>query len=80
MCGLMDRLVEQDLVERRADPQDRRAYMLHLTPKGKDLIQSILPEHRRVIAEQIGRLTPEKQKQLLDLVGELDRELEKENR
>src|SRR6186997_830166 len=33
VCGLMDRMVEQELVERRADPEDRRAYMLHLTPK-----------------------------------------------
>jgi DNA-binding MarR family transcriptional regulator len=73
VCGLMDRMVEQGLVERRADPEDRRAYMLYLTPKGKQLIESLLPAHREVIAEQIGRLAPNKQKQLLDLVSELDR-------
>src|SRR5437764_11838434 len=30
VCGLMDRMMEQDLVERREDPEDRRAYMLYL--------------------------------------------------
>jgi len=73
VCGLMDRMVEQGLVERRADPDDRRAYMLHLTPKGKALIQEALPAQSRVIAEQVGRLAPEKQKALLDLLAELDR-------
>ncbi len=76
VCGLMDRMVEQDLVERRADPQDRRAYMLHLTPKGKQLIEKVLPTHGQVIVAQIEKLAPEKQKQLLDLLSELDRALE----
>lgn len=78
VCGLMDRLMEQGLVERRDDPQDRRAYMLHLTPKGKQLIQEVMPAHSQIIVEQIGQLAPEKQKQLLDLVSELDRALEKQ--
>lgn len=75
VCGLMERLMEQGLVERRADPADRRAYMLYLTPKGKQLITNILPVHRAMIAEQIGQLTPDKQKQLLNLLGELDHAL-----
>jgi DNA-binding MarR family transcriptional regulator len=78
VCGLMDRMMEQGLVERRADPEDRRAYMLHLTPKGKQLIETVLPAHSRIIAEQVGKLAPEKQKQLLALLGELDRALEKD--
>jgi len=77
VCGLMDRLVEQELVERRPDPEDRRAYMLHLTSKGKELIETVLPAHGRVVAEQMGQLDPEKQKELLDLLGELDRAIHK---
>lgn len=78
VCGLMDRMMEQGLVERREDPGDRRAYMLYLTPKGKELIQAVLPAHGAIIARQMGRLPGEKQKQLLDLLGELDRALERE--
>jgi MarR family transcriptional regulator, lower aerobic nicotinate degradation pathway regulator len=35
--GLVDRLERIGLVERRQHPQDRRAYMIHLTQRGKEL-------------------------------------------
>ena len=75
VCGLMERMVEQGWIERRADPDDRRAYMLYLTPQGEMLARQILPAQNRLIAQLFGRLTPEKQKTLLDLLGELDRAL-----
>lgn len=76
VCGLMERMLEQGLVERRQDPHDGRAYMLHLTPKGKQLIETVMPAHTQLIASQMNALDSEKQKQLLDLLSELDRALE----
>ena len=35
--GLIDRLEKIGLVERRQHPQDRRAYKIHLTERGKEL-------------------------------------------
>ena len=35
--GLVDRLEKIGLVERRQHPQDRRAYKIHLTQRGKEL-------------------------------------------
>jgi DNA-binding MarR family transcriptional regulator len=35
--GLIDRLEKTGLVERRQHPYDRRAYMIHLTVRGKEL-------------------------------------------
>jgi len=35
--GLVDRLEKLGLVERRQHPQDRRAYKIHLTERGKEL-------------------------------------------
>jgi len=35
--GLVDRLERIGLVERRQHPQDRRAYKIHLTKRGKEL-------------------------------------------
>ena len=35
--GLVDRLEKGGLVERRPHPQDRRAYKIHLTERGKEL-------------------------------------------
>jgi DNA-binding MarR family transcriptional regulator len=38
---LLDRLELQKLVERRPDPNDRRAYLLHLTPDGRALVDDL---------------------------------------
>lgn len=40
---MVDRLQEAGLVERRADPADRRAWRLHLTPKGEQKIEVLRP-------------------------------------
>src|SRR5262245_8426678 len=40
---MIDRLEEAQLVQRRADPSDRRAWLLYLTPRGADLLGSIRP-------------------------------------
>lgn len=40
---MIDRLQDAELVERRADPADRRAWRLYLTPKGEDLIEQLRP-------------------------------------
>ncbi|MBX9910108.1 MAG: MarR family transcriptional regulator [Beijerinckiaceae bacterium] len=41
LARLIDRLEGQALVERRADPRDRRAYLLHLTPDGRQLVDDL---------------------------------------
>lgn len=38
---MIDRLQKAGLVERRADPADRRAWLLHLTPAGDELLQRL---------------------------------------
>jgi DNA-binding MarR family transcriptional regulator len=40
----IDQLTNQGLAERAADPNDRRGYLIYLTPKGKEVIDSILAE------------------------------------
>lgn len=41
LVRLLDRLVEQKLLERRADPNDRRANRLFLTAKGRRLVDDL---------------------------------------
>lgn len=43
LCRMVDRLQEADLVERRADPADRRAWRLHLTDKARDILEEMRP-------------------------------------
>ena len=78
VCGLMDRLVEQGLVERCPDPEDRRAHKINLTSKGQALIDDVLPAQRSLLMSQFAQLDSAKQKQLLDLLSELDRSLSEE--
>jgi len=40
---MIDRLQEARLVERRPDPADRRAWRLHLTGKGEELLETLRP-------------------------------------
>lgn len=43
LCRMVDRLQEAGLVERRADPADRRAWRLHLTDKASALLEEMRP-------------------------------------
>ncbi|AMJ59472.1 MarR family winged helix-turn-helix transcriptional regulator [Bosea sp. PAMC 26642] len=41
LARLIDRLEEQEFLQRSADPADRRAYLLHLTPQGRALVDDL---------------------------------------
>ena len=41
LCRIIDRLQESGLVERRRDPEDRRAWRLHLTDKAGPLVDQL---------------------------------------
>ncbi len=41
LCRIVDRLEEAGLVERTRDPDDRRAWRLHVTPKAQPLIEKL---------------------------------------
>ncbi|MBU6268829.1 MAG: MarR family transcriptional regulator [Sphingomonadales bacterium] len=50
---MIDRLQEAELVERRADPADRRAWRLFLTPKGDELMRLLQPHAQETIAAML---------------------------
>ena len=56
VSGLIDRLVEAGLVERRPIPGDRRSYALHLTPAGTDLAVRGIAAQKAYVARTLGRL------------------------
>lgn len=41
LCRMVDRLEERELVERRADPSDRRVWRLHVTDKAQELVDKL---------------------------------------
>jgi DNA-binding MarR family transcriptional regulator len=56
---LVDRLAARGLVERRADPSDRRCWRLHLTPAADPVLAEIDEVRIAFDAEATAGLTPE---------------------
>jgi DNA-binding MarR family transcriptional regulator len=60
------------LVERRPEGRTNR---LFLTGEGRRLFEEAVPAHEALIAERLSVLSPEEQRQLLELLRKLDRAL-----
>jgi DNA-binding MarR family transcriptional regulator len=71
VCGLIDRLEAASLVERKADPADRRANRLVLTKRGAALLTEALPPHLELVKETMGRLSADELRTLDGLLGRL---------
>ncbi len=56
VSGLVDRLVQAGLVERRAIAGDRRSYAMHLTPEGRRLAEAGIRAQRDFVAQTLGKL------------------------
>lgn len=71
LTGIIDRLERDSFVLREPDNTDRRVVRIRLTPKGKDLINRLIPEHVKQV-ESVFAHTPNKElRQLRDLLGKL---------
>ena len=68
LSRMVDRLVEAGLVERRADPTDRRAWRLYLTARAADLLLSIRRTAEVLNDEATEGLTAVERDQLAALV------------
>jgi DNA-binding MarR family transcriptional regulator len=75
VTALTDRLIEEDLVQRRDDPSDRRAYAISLTPKGKKLFQKMAVQHERWVNSLLGDFDPSELQQLSSLLGRLKQDI-----
>ncbi|MET0788418.1 MAG: MarR family transcriptional regulator [Cellulomonas sp.] len=64
----VDQAEEDGLVRRLADPTDRRATLLELTPGGHALLAAISAQRHEGAAERLGRLTDAEQAELLRLL------------
>ena len=71
VTGLVDRAERDGLVERRADPQDRRLSRVFLTKKGRALIVSLLPRHASLVADLLQGLDAKERRELRRLLGKL---------
>jgi DNA-binding MarR family transcriptional regulator len=65
LCRMVDRLQEGDLVERRPDPADRRAWRLYLTTKARGLLEQLRPLAENLFDDAMEGLTSDEQVQMM---------------
>ena len=55
---MVERLVAKNLIDRSPDPDDRRANVLSLTPRGSKLVQDVNEHRRRQLIDLLSQLEP----------------------
>lgn len=65
LARLIDQLEKLNLVERRADPSDRRAYLIYLTKHADEHIAAIDDVGKQVIAAALSGLTANQSAQFI---------------
>jgi DNA-binding MarR family transcriptional regulator len=71
MQGVVRRLKERRLVDSRPDPGDARRTLLSLTVEGQRLVTKLLINGPAVSRETLKPLTPQEQRQLLELLAKI---------
>ncbi len=61
---LLDKLVQQGLVQRTENPRDRRSKQIIITEKGKDLLQESMRAQRAWMEALSQRVTPDEAQQI----------------
>ncbi len=77
VCRMVDRLQDAGLIERRADPDDRRTWRLYLHPRAKEILNELRPLMLNFLTDMCAGI-PELEQQavcktLEKLLGNLDR-------
>jgi DNA-binding MarR family transcriptional regulator len=68
VVAIVDELEGEGLVERRRNPDDRRAYALEITEKGRDWLSRARPVLDESDEELLSDLSPEERQALLELL------------
>jgi DNA-binding MarR family transcriptional regulator len=71
LTGLIERLVQEGLVNRAASATDRRTQIVHLSAAGRRALHAMAPRHERWIDDMFEELSAEDREQLYALLGKL---------
>ena len=61
---VVDNLEKGGLVERVRSREDRRRIAVHLTAKGREIIERVFPDHAKAVAREMGVLSQDEQEML----------------
>jgi DNA-binding MarR family transcriptional regulator len=59
LTGIIDRLEQKGLVKREVPPENRRCFIIVLTPKGQQLFKQVFPTHIAYLKQRLNTLPPE---------------------
>lgn len=71
VTGITDQLEKEGWVTRETVVNDRRAFLIKLTPRGKKAFSNMARAHEEWIEQRLGRLPEDQQQQLYALLGDL---------
>ena len=71
VTGLTDELEKDGMVQRDAEPGDRRSVRVALTPKGRKVFERMASEHEGWVVELFGGVAEADRHQLYELLGRL---------
>jgi MarR family transcriptional regulator for hemolysin len=69
LSRIIDRLEEAGLVERSADPADRRAWRLHVTARAQPLVEKLRAVADEMIAEAFAGIDPKQVEITREVLG-----------
>jgi MarR family transcriptional regulator, organic hydroperoxide resistance regulator len=72
ICGMIGRMEAEGWVERKPDPDDRRANRLFLTRRGKTLLAQAFPGQQALIKQIMSALAPGEIQSLYQFLDRLD--------
>ena len=75
ITGITDQLENENLVVRVADPKDRRAYSVKLTPAGRRAFAEMAAVHEKWVAELLKDISPNDKGQLIALLSQMKQHL-----
>jgi DNA-binding MarR family transcriptional regulator len=76
VTGVVERLARGGLVARKNSPDDLRAKLVSLTPKGERIVRQVLASHPAQTSALLGGLSAQEQVELQRLLVRLDQHLE----
>ena len=71
ICRMVDRLEALNLVERRPDPGDRRARLIHITETARPGLERMKAAAQALFGEALAGITPEEEAVLSGLLGRI---------
>ena len=73
ITGIVDPLEQEGLVERSAEPADRRAYRVRLTRAGRKTFAEMARAHEELVVEMLAGLSRREQAEIYRLLGMMKR-------